>query len=815
MKFYSLLFALMVQSVFAQQVFDISGNVVEQATQYPLEYATITLEDMQNPKQILGGVTNTKGYFSIQAPKGTYILKIQFFSFKMYEVRNFVIDQNKNLGTIPLYDEIAQLEAVEVVGKKTTLEIHLDKKIYNVGDDMSIKGGSVTDVLDNVPSVSVDTEGNVSLRGSENVRILINGKPSSLSGMNVETLRQLPSDMIEKVEVITNPSARYDAEGTAGIINIVLKKGKGLGLTGSVSSFVGIADTESAGGAINLNYQKNKITIFNTTSYRYNNALGKQSYQQKHFNPDQSVRSSQQEYRDNWSLNKGLNTNLGIEYRPTDAISISNSFFYGNKNGGRNSDVSIYNHDASYQLVSQRLRKSIQEAQEYRLQYTLNYDHNFDTNGHKLVAEYQYSDQNQDEKSQITDWQNERTTELGKDKNHLVKVDYVLPFSAQSQFELGYQGSFKTSDTDYNIFDEVAGHYQINTNYSNHLIYKENINAWYTQIGTKWNKINAMLGLRLEDTHIMINQRKATSGQNYKNYFSWFPSVFLGYTFSDENQLMLSYSRRLQRPRSRFINPFTSRSSNTNLFRGNPDLDPTYTDAIDLGYLFRWGKVTLNTSAYYNYSTQVFQFVTTESGEFVRVSGIEVPVMIHTPANLANQNRLGVEFTTTYTPKNTLRFTWNVNFFNEKTTGTHTYINHLNKEIIQNLDAQNTSWFTRLSAKITLPLSIDFQTTAMYVAPKKTAQSDIEGLFYLNMSMSKEVFNKKGTLSLNATDLFNSRIMKAHTLTQSVESYSQMQWRPRQITLNFVYRLGGPNKKKERPERSAMNNDMSTDEMMF
>lgn len=240
--------------VFSQN-FTIKGVVLEEDTKQPLEYATVTLEAPSTEK-IYGGVTSSKGEFKVEAPGGVYVLKVQFFSFKTHQVQKFILKSNTNLGTILLGDEVEQIEGVEVVGQKSSVEMRLDKKIYNVGEDMTIKGGSVTDVLDNVPSISVDNEGGISLRGSENVRIIINGKPSALVGVTAETLKQLPADMIEKIEVITNPSTRYDAEGTAGIINIVLKQGKGLGLTGSVSASVGIADTENASGSLNINLRK-------------------------------------------------------------------------------------------------------------------------------------------------------------------------------------------------------------------------------------------------------------------------------------------------------------------------------------------------------------------------------------------------------------------------------------------------------------------------------------------------------------------------------------------------------------------------------
>lgn len=800
----------------AQQQFKITGTVIEEGNKQPLEYATVTLESTGAKKEIFGGVTDSKGHFSVEAPEGNYVLKIQFFSFKTYQNSKFVLKENKNIGTIALHDDVAQLEGTEVVGKKSTVEMRLDKKIYNVGDDMVVKGGSVSDVLDNVPSVAVDSEGKISLRGSESVNVLINGKPSAMLGMSGETLKNLPSEMIEKVEVITNPSARYDAEGTAGIINIVLKRGKGLGLTGSVGASVGVADTELASGTINLNLRRNKFTLFNTTSYRYQNITSTQRFEQQAF-AGGIVNSYQNEYRDNIHLQKGLNTNFGVEYRPTDKISITNTLFYGNQNGGRDNDVMIYNYDASKALVSERNRFSDETEKDNRWQYAFNYDHNFNDNGHRLTAEYQYSFRDDNEYTFITDRGfGEKTTEVGKDNNHTVKLDYVLPLGKDTQFEAGYQGSFKDENIDYQVFNENSGSYIFNTNYSNNFFYNEKIQSLYTQLGSKFGNFNIMAGLRMENTNIDI--RETNSVGNKKEYTSLFPSLFLGYAFTEENQLSISYSRRLQRPRGRFINPFTSRSSNTNLFRGNSDLDPTYTDAYDLGYLVRFNKITLNSSLYYNHSKDVFAFIARESGELVTIGGLNVPVMITSPANLAQSDRFGAEFTATYAPKNNLRFTWSVNFFNEKVQGDYSYTNYLGTIITRDFGVENTSWFSRFSAKTTLPWNIDFQATGQYNAPRKTAQSRIKGEFFADLSLSKEVLNKKGTLSLNVRDLLNSRRMRSNTQTLNVHSNTEMQFRPREIVLSFSYRFGSVNNDKKRTNKSQRNNaspDMGGEEMMF
>lgn len=255
-----------------QQPIKITGTVIDQETNVPLEYATLVLQSVRNPDKVTGGITDATGKFEVETPPGNYNISIEYISYKSYTLNNQNLRSSTDLGTIRLSLDVAQLAEVEVIGERTTVELRLDKKVYNVGSDLTVKGGSVTDVLSNVPSVSVDVEGNISLRGNESVRILINGKPSALSGLSPDALQQLPSDAIEKVEVITNPSARYDAEGTAGILNIVLKQSKTAGLNGSVNVYTG--HPESYGGALSLNLRRDNFNIFTNTTYRYRSGQG-------------------------------------------------------------------------------------------------------------------------------------------------------------------------------------------------------------------------------------------------------------------------------------------------------------------------------------------------------------------------------------------------------------------------------------------------------------------------------------------------------------------------------------------------------------
>ena len=781
----------------------ITGIVLDQETNQPLEYATLVLQSLRNPDRVTGGITDETGKFSVETFPGRYNVRVEYLSYKTYSLEAQVLRESTDLGTIKLEIDAEQLEAVEVVGERTTVELRLDKKVYNVGSDLTVKGGSVTDVLDNVPSVTVDVEGNISLRGNESVRILINGKPSALSGLSPEALQQLPAESIEKVEVITNPSARYDAEGTAGILNIVLKQSKTAGLNGSFN--VNVGNPKSYGGNVSLNLRRDKFNIFTNTSYRYRKGPGNALFEQENFNPDGTTASFQNEVRNFDRLREGFNTNVGFELFIDSTSSITNSFVYRNSNGGTKTNIDFENFDASRNPTIQRNRFTNEVEDEENVQYSMNYQKKFNDKGHELKIDYQYSTGDEIEDSIINeivlnDNSNLPTEQTISDEsqiNQLLQMDYVLPFGKEnaSQFEFGYRGTFNDFNTDFDFGLVENGILDSNPNFSNELNYKEYVNALYTQLGSKFGKFNVLGGLRVEISDIGIELVDTNEVTN-KDYTNWFPSIFLGYEFSEKEQLTISYSRRLRRPRSRFINPFPSRASNTNLFQGNPDLDPTYTDAYDFGYLKRWDKLSFNSSIYFNRSTGVFQFITQETGDFVSIDNpddpanpVVVPVQARTPINLATDSRYGGELTTTYTPKRGWRLTWNINVFQRQLRGDYTYTNFQNEVITQNFDADNFTWFSRLSAKLPLPGKIDFQANAFYRGPTENAQSKSKGILSTNLAFSKDLIKDKATLSLNVSDLFNSRKRRSETRTDNVFSYSEFQWRQRQINLSFLYRF--------------------------
>ncbi|MDH3699230.1 MAG: TonB-dependent receptor [Flavobacteriaceae bacterium] len=803
------------------QPIEITGTVLDADTGQPLEYATLILQSLRNPDRVTGGLTDSEGKFNVSAPPGRYNVRVEYLSYKTYSQEAQTFRAATDLGTIRLSIDVEQLEDVEVVGERTTVDLRLDKKVYNVGSDLTVRGGSVTDVLDNVPSVTVDVEGNISLRGNESVRILINGKPSALSGLNPETLQQLPAEAIEKVEVITNPSARYDAEGTAGILNIVLKQSKTAGVNGSLNVFAGHPD--NYGGAVSLNLRRKKFNIFTNTTYRYRNAPGNALFEQENFDSNGNTVSFQDEIRDYQRERKGFNTNIGFEYFFAPKTSITNSLVYGNSEGVDDIDIDFSNFDAAGQPTVRRDRNTNETEDDERIQYALNFKHEIDDSGHELTIDYQYSSQTEFEDALIQETvlnsnaslPLEQTLNDEMQKRQLVQFDYVLPFGAkdQAQLELGYRGSFNRFITDFTFGLVENGVIQADPDFSNKLDYKEYVNAAYAQLGTKVGKFNVLGGLRMEASDIGVNLI-TTNDLNNKKYTDWFPSLFLGYEFSEKEQFTISYSRRLRRPRSRFINPFPSRSSNTNLFQGNPNLDPTYTNAFDIGYLKRWDKFTFTTSGYYNRSTGVFQFITLETGDFVEIDNpddplnpVLVPVQARTPINLATDTRIGWEATSTWTPKRSWRFTWNINLFQQNLRGDYQYTNFMNEEIVQNFDADNFTWFTRLSAKLPLPGAIDFQTNLFYRGPSENAQSKRKGILSTNLAFSKDLIKDKMTLSLNVSDLFNTRKRRSETRTDNVFTYSEFQWRERQITASLLFRFN-----QQQAQRQGRNQRMNGDD---
>jgi outer membrane receptor for ferrienterochelin and colicins len=814
-----LFFLFLALSNFAQQgppninKVKVTGKIVDKISNQPLEYATIALKNIKNPKIVSGGITNGKGEFEADVIPGVYDVTIEFISFKPFVIKGKEITEKTSFGTIGLQEDASQLNEVVVRSEKSSVEIKLDKKVYSVGQDMMVKGGTVSDVLDNVPSVSVDTEGNVSLRGSDNIRILIDGRPSYAVNI-AEALRQLPADAIDKVEVITNPSARYDAEGGSGIINIILKKGKNQGFNGTIIASTGIPETY--GLSANVNYKTEKLNYFTTAGYNHRTNEGGGKTNSQYFNEqDGSTKNYLYEDRDTERTRDGFNGRAGVEWTVAPNTYWTNAINYEKNTGEDNDLINYNNYDASHIFTSTSYRLNSGDTGSENTSFTSNLIKNFNDKGHKLTVDASISRNTDDSQSIITGSDNYNNTLNNQiQKQGQLQADYVLPIGEGSQFEAGYKGNFGDLNSEYYVLDNQDPPVRIK-NLSNTLEYKEKINALYTQYGSKINKFSYLLGLRWEDTNIEVNLLDDPKDFNTKKYNNFFPSAFISYEVSDQSNITTSYSKRLSRPRGRFMNPAVNYSSNVNIFQGNPDLDPSLTDKFDIGYLKRWEKVTFSTSAYFENTKDVFSFVRSPNGDIVTSDGkvvtpnpgeeVEgIPVIKSQPINLGKEQKYGFEFTLNYNPFKIWRINSNFNFYNVKTIGEHSYTDTTGELVVQDLNNQATTWFARINSKLTLPYKIDWQLNATYNGEQKTAQGKNLDQFGMNTAFSKDIMKDKATIAFNISDIFNTRVMRSYTYLDNQISYGEMQFRKRQFNLSFTYRF---NKAKNEREKNGPRNE--------
>ena len=781
----------------------VTGTVTDSETNIPLEYATISVFNVNSEDAINGVITDSNGEFSIELSKGNYDFKVEFISFKIKYYRNITVNNPLSLGTIELSIDENILDEIEVIGEKTEIEIKLDKTVYNIGKDLTLKGSSVSDVLDNLPSIEVDIEGNVSLRGNESVRILINGKPSGLVGISSnEALKQFPSESVEKVEVITSPSARYNAEGTAGIINIILRRSKLTGFNGSLSLNSGYP--ERYGVSANLNYRTKKLNFFNNIGYNTRTSEGSFVNETEYYT-DQAINNFLNENGVRGSERNSNYLNTGIEYFISDKTSVVGSYVFKKSDGFTNNTNNVNQNFNSISKFSERLEKEseIDDTNEF----SINLTHDFNKEGHVLTMDYQKEKSSENEngfisnsqlKPILTKYLSEKVNTDEIQESELFKIDYVLPIKKDGQFELGFRRSNQHQDIDYLAKNEdLNGNFINDLNLSNTLLYNEKVNAFYTQYGNKKNKFSFLLGLRYEESKTTVKQL-ANNTNNVKNYNDFFPTLNLSYQIKEDETITFGYNRRIRRARSYFINPFPSKSSATNIFQGNPNIDPTYSNGIDLGYLKRYEKLTLNGSIYYRKETGVFTFISENTGDFVLVNEILVPVLRRTPINLASNKQIGLELNANFNQSKNWRLNGSLNFYESETLGEYMGIVY---------DSKNLTWSGRLSNNLKLFSSVDWQTSFRYRAPQKTAVSERKASIYSNTAFSKDLLKDKITLTFKVNDIFETGKWRIESFNENYRSYSESNWRGgRTLELNLIYRF---NQKKKETRNSGDYNDYS------
>ena len=761
-----------------------SGTVVDADSKTILPYATVSAFDADGVL-VNGGITDDNGVFKFKLAPNSYKLKFEYIGFENLTTDLKAYNNSINIGIIALISSVESLEGVDLVGQSAEVEIRLDKRVYNVAKNNLIRGGTVSDVLENVPSVSVDIDGNIELRGNNNVRILVDGKPSGLIGLGgVEALTRLPAESIEKVEVITSPSARYQAEGTTGIINIILAKRFLKGLNGVFNLSAG--KNETYNGSANLNYRKGKFNFFTNSGYSDRTNKGRALQDNVYITPLESVERYVEERFFN-RRRQGFNLNFGMDFQMTKKSSVTLSYFTNERDG----DDQTINEQSQYKtdgvLLTNRFENENDEEDSNQL--NIDFEHKFNEKGHKLTATFQTENNHETEISDIKSFfengvrsdDSEINTTLENQERSLVQVDYVYPINKDTQFEAGYRGTDNKRVIGYEvkIFDENNTG-TIDTNLSNTLGFEQEVHALYTQYGKKFNAFSFLLGLRFENTGILVEQLDSDTPINNKTYNDFFPTLNLGWEINPTASVTLGYNRRISRPNAWTLNPFQSRSSKTSYFQGNPELDPSYSNGIDIGYIKQFKKVTLNSSVYYRKTTDAVSRVALVTDETVFVNGIETPVIRRLPINLGTNEQFGVEFNTSLRLIKGMRTYASVNFYKSIEKGSYLGISY---------DYDNTSWSGNFSNSYRLPFAIQSQLSVRYRGPNESAFGKSKGFLYTDLALSKEIFNDNATLNLRFSDLFNTAKYDYQTTTPVAVTEGLYQRREPTYTLTFTYRF--------------------------
>ncbi len=761
------------------------GKVQDAQSSSPLGFASISIFNSSDKKLVNGNLASDSGDFSIELAPGSYYGEIEFMGYSPFKTGEFLLSKEKpvhNTGLISLIVSAGTLREVIVQAEKSSMQLMLDKKVFNVGKDLANAGGSASDILTNIPSVSVDPEGNVKLRGSDNVRILIDGKPSGLVSIKGGSgLQQLQASMIDRVEIITNPSARYEAEGMAGIINIILRKDNRQGFNGSVELVTGYPT--NLGAAANFNYRHKKINFFINYGIAYRRQPGRGTLYQEVYGPDTTFILNQ---KTNGRI-IGLNNNIlgGLDYYFTEKDVLTGSYLYRRSKGQRITDI-LYQ---DYLFTASNLTSIIKRGQdedetEPNSEYSLIYKKSFAEKGKELVAEIKYIDNWENSYQVFTQhyFEPNGTEDVSKsilqnsendefEKHWLFQLDYVKPLGEDGKFETGFRSSFRNMVNDYVVNQQnSAGAFVPLPGLDNIFVYDENIHAAYGILGNKHKNITYQAGLRAEWTDVKTTL-KETQQVNPRNYVNLFPSAHITFNMPEDNGIMVSYSRRVRRPFYNDLSPFFTFSDSRNFFSGNPDLQPEFSHVMEIGHIKTFDKGSFTSAIYYRDTKGKIDRIRTVAADGNSITRTE---------NLLSEKAFGLEFTSGYTPYKWWKLDFNFNFFHADIDGSN---------IMPDYKTTTYSWFARQTSRFTFARNFDVQLRTNYEAPQKTAQGKRKALYYADLSMSKDIIKGKGTLVFNVLDIFNSRRLRSITRGANFYSESDFQNRRRQINLTFNYRI--------------------------
>ncbi len=774
----------------------ISGQVIDASTKEQIEYATIAIYHKRNNELSGGTISQKNGKFFLEKLKpGKYDVKISFLGYEELTIEDVMVNMDEpivNLHKIKLKPNMQNLEEVVIDGSAPRIDYKIDKKVINVSKQITSISGSAVDVLENVPSIKVDIEGNVSLRGSTGFTVLIDGRPSVLDAN--DALQQIPASTIDNIEIITNPSAKYDPDGTAGIINIITKKNKLQGFSGIVNANLGI--DSKYGGDFLLNYKKRNLNIFFGADYNVRNHPG-DSYNDKftYLSDDlgnitdttRTIQSGQNDReRTMWGIKAGGDYSIGSN----DIIGVTFRFGDRKMNGKSLSANELWKTiDDSYTFYN---KNEISERGGQFYSTALNYQHKFEKKGHEIKAEFSASTRDFEDNSIyesssaegiVTDGR--LNTETGPSSRVRGKVDYTLPVGEKGKFEAGFQTRFSNSEdnTGMKQLNIETGEYETQEEYTNQTTYKRNIHAIYSTFANELGKFGFQAGVRGEYTYRDIIS-KSTEEQFGIDRWDFFPTIHLSYELPKDQQMMASYTRRIQRSRGWYLEPFITWVGPDEVRQGNPDLLPEYIDSYELGYLKKIGKTNLISLEGYYRETH---------NKVERVQSVYYDdVMLRTIENVGTDYSLGLEFMFSFQLYKWWEMDLMGDFYKYRVEGI------LYDEYFSN---NSNNWSSRFNNTFNIRKGTKLQINSMYNGPSVTAQGEREGFYMINAAVRQDFLDRKLSAVLQVRDIFSTAKREMTTSGPDFYNYSEFTRDAPVVTLSISYKFN--NYRPDRKSRSG------------
>lgn len=790
----------------------LTGKVVDVQTNETVPFASVVILDKNTKAIVKTGQTDLNGSVLVtNIPYGIFSIKISYVGYQTLVRNDVVINANRSeisLGTIKMKTANGNiLSEVTITAAKSTMQLGIDKKVFSVDQSLVSEGGSASDLLQNVPSIQTDVDGNVSLRGSTGVRVLIDGKPSLIAGGDIaQILQSIPASSIESVEVITNPSAKYDAEGQSGIINIVLKRNKKLGLNGNVGLTAGNRDNYN--GNTSLSFQNNKINIYGNYGYRYGNRPGGGFNNITYKKPDaQTDLAFADQTSSSEGLDKSHNAKAGIDYYLTTKDILSFSGGFNSRSQTSNDLAMIYKYGSQRNPLEFSSRNNSREGSGNSYDLNFDYSHKFKTQGEELTFNFGYSTGDNDNFQEYNtavisragipvseQVQLLRNINAGKNSNYNIQADYSLPMGKFGKIETGYRSQIRYSDnsTQATALNNSSGVYEEDYALSNLFDSKDQVHALYLNYQNQYKNFGYQIGLRGEDALLNTNSGgfdnagKLTYTPGKISYQRLYPSVYLTQKFKGEQQLQASYSRRVNRPRPWDTNPFTDYSDPLNWRRGNPNLLPEDVHSFELSYSKFWPKVTLISTAYMRRTNDLIQRV--------RSTPDENGIIITTPQNLARDISSGFEFISKVDVLKAWNFTANVNVYHSDIAAVPAY------GIAGN---SGFSWNANVTNNFVLPYSITLQVKGEYESDEVMAQGKRNANWVADAGAKYDFPGKKASLSFNVRDVFNTRKWNMEFEDNNTKTEFQRRRYGPMANLTFSYRFGKTTfmKKSKKPDQ--------------